>query len=265
MGRAVEVISGKVVNASTTFTAWTMATGDSNVVRNFDLSYQATLCDAWAQSATAGLLRVRSPKLHDNVQGIRLGVAAATPQPLFPDEVYQRLYPQDTLTIEQTGGSSETDCGTLLIEYDNLPGADGVWSTWDQLKPLVIEYVTVETQHTTGGTAGDYGGALAINANFDLLKANEWYAILGYLTSAAVNTVGYRSPDFSNYRCGGPGTTQRIDTRDWFLRHALETGRPWIPAFNSANKGSTFVDLQSTATGASVVVQTFMAHLSQRP
>lgn len=258
----MEIISGRVVNPSTTFTAWTMATGDSASVRSFPFETTARLEDAWCQSAAAGILRVRSPRLHDNVQGIRLGVLAATPQPLIPDVVRQRLYPQDQLVIEQTGGASETDTGSLLVSYEDLPGIAADIRSWDEIYPTIRNYLTVETQHTSGGTAGDYGGGLAINANFDLLKANTPYAILGYLISAAVCSVGYRSPNFGNLRQGGPGSTQRIETRDWFVRKSVETHEPWIPVFNSANKGSTYVDLLATATATAFVVQTFLAELS---
>lgn len=263
MGRAFEILSGKVVNPSTTFTTWTMATGDSNAVRNFNPGTSAYLENMWAQSATAGRLDVRSPRMHDNVWNIRLGVLAADPSPLVPEEMQQILYPQDQLIIQQTGGGSETDCGSLLVYYDDLPGAQGRFYTWEAIFPNIKNYLTVETQQTTGSTAGDYGGSVPINNNFDLLKANEDYAILGYDVSAAVCSVGWRGPDFGNLRIGGPGTTTRIETRRWFVKMARADGRSWIPVFNAANKGSTFVDLLSTATGASVVVTTHLAELGR--
>lgn len=262
MGRAIEIISGKVVNASSTFTSWTMATGDSATVRSFPFQTSAWLEDAWVSSAAAGLLAVHSPRMHDNVQGIRMGVLAATPQPLLPDAVRQRLYPQDTLVIQETGGASETDTGSLLVAYDDIPGIAADIRSWAEIEPLIQNLLTVETQHTTGGTAGDYGGSLAINANFDLLKANTPYAILGYLTSVAVASVGWRSPNFGNLRVGGPGTSQRVETRDYFVRRSQVRGEPWVPVFNSANKGSTFVDLLATQTSTAVVVQTILAQLS---
>lgn len=261
MGLAAEVITGKVVNASSTFTALTMATGDSLSIRSFEFSQGAVLENVWAQGATAGLVRVRSPRLADNVQGIRVGYLAATPHPLLPEIVSQRLYPQDVLVAEATGGASETDVVSLMNWYADLPGASARLRSWDEVAPMIVQTLTVETQHTTGGTAGDWGGGLAINANFDLLKANVDYAILGYLTSAAVCSVGYRGPDTGNLRTGGPGTTTRIETRDWFVDLARQTGRPHIPIINAANKGSTTIDLASNATSAAVVVQTILAEL----
>lgn len=261
MGRAMEIISGKVTNPSTTFTPWTMATGDSNAVRSFPFDAGAHLEDAWTQQASAGVLRVRSPRMHDNLQNIRLGALAATPQSLLPEMVNQRLYPQDQLIIDQTGGASEVDAGSLLITYNDLPGVNARFFSWDQVQPLIKNIISVETQHTTGGTAGDYGGSQAINSFEDIFKANEDYAVLGYLMSAACTSVGWKSPDYGNLRVGGPGTTQRMETRDYFIDLDRRMNGPCIPVWNAANKGSTFVDLLSTATGATVIVHTIMAEL----
>lgn len=262
MGRAIEIISGTVTNPSTALTNWTMNSGDSAQVRNFSLQSRAFLEDAWGQNATAGALEVKSPKMHDNVQNILLRVPAATPQPLLPDEMRQLLYPQDTLVIQQSGEASGVDAGSLLIAYEDLPGANARLYTWSQIAAQVKNYLTVQTNHTTSGTAGIYGGSVAINSLTDLLKANTDYAILGYAVSVAVSSVGWRSPDFSNYRIGGPGTTQLMETRDYFLRKSLVSGDAWIPVFNSANKGSTFVDLTAVATSTSVSVFTYLAQIS---
>lgn len=261
MGMAMDLVSGKVVNAGATFTALTFATGDSGSIRNFDRQNPAYIENAWGQEATAGILRIHSPRMHDNVQGIRMGVLAADPRPLILDEVEQMLYPQDVLTIEATGGGAESDAFGIMVYYTDLPGSAARLTTWDEIKPRIRNFLTVETQHTTGATAGDYGGQLAINANFDLLKANVDYAILGYEVSAACTSVAYRGPDTGNLRCGGPGTTQKDETRNWFVRNSRNSGRPMIPVINAANKGSTLVDLVSTVTSTANVVQTILAEL----
>lgn len=262
MGRAIEIISGTVVNPSTTLTAWTMNQGDSNQVRNFALSSAAHLEDAWASNATAGALEIKSPKLHDNVQGILLNIPAATPQPRLPDYMRQLLYPQDTLTILQSGEASGTDAGSLLVAYDDLPGANARLITASQLSAQIKQYLTVQTNHTSGSAAGQYSAAQPINQVTDLLKANTDYALLGYAVSVAASSVGWRSPDFSNYRIGGPATTQILETRDYFWRKSVVSGDPWIPVFNSANKGSTFVDITMVATTTATVVYTYLAQIS---
>lgn len=262
MGAAIELVAGRATNPGATLTGLTFNTGNSGTVRSFPFDSSAWLMNAWAQGATAGTLRIRSPRLHDNVQGIRANYLASDPSPLLGREIAQRLYPQDTLIVEISGGGAETDAACLLVYYPNLPGADARLFTWDQIKPRVRNILTIETQHTTGGTAGQWGGGLALNANFDLLKANVDYAIIGYVASAAVNAVRYTGPDTGNLGVGGPGTTTRIETRDWFKRISEEESMPAIPVFNAANKGGTTVDLSSTAAGASVTVDTIVAELA---
>lgn len=262
MGLCCEILSGKVTNPSTTLTALTMATGDSLSVRSFPADGDAFLLNAWAQEATAGTLTITSPRMHDNVQGIRSNVLITNPQPLLPRAVMQRLYAQDTLVVKLSGGGSETDVASLLVWYRNVPGIDSQLHTWDEIKPRIVNILTVENQLTTGGTAGDYGGSAALNTNFDLLKANKPYAILGYQPTAACLSVGIKGPDTGNVRIGGPGSTSRIETRAWFIDINQFTGLPTIPVINSANRGSTFVDLISTVTSTANTVDLIMAELS---
>jgi hypothetical protein len=260
MGRCVEIISGKAVNPGATFTALTMATGDSATVRAM-ASGSAFMHDIWAQEATAGVVRVRSPRMHDNLQNIRTGIIAASPRPTLPDEFSQPLYSQDVMTLDMTGGGAETDAASFFMDYDDVGGINARLASWEEIKPRVVSLVSIETQHTTGGTAGDYGGSLAINSFEDILKANLDYALLGYKVSAAVLSVGYKGADTGNVRIGGPGTTQEQETRNWFIRMSKNTGRPMIPILNAANKFGFFVDLISTATGASVNVWSIFAQL----
>lgn len=262
MGRVIEIISGTVTNPSTALTPWVMNTGDSNMIRNFNLASAAHLEDAWGENTTAGALEIKSPKLHDNVQGILLNIPAANPQPRLPDQMRQLLYPQDTLTILQSGEASGVDAGSLLVAYDDLPGGSARLYTWSQIQPMIKAYLTVQNNMTSAGTAGIYSTAQPINQVTDLLKANTDYAILGYATSVGGSSVGWRSPDFSNYRIGGPLSTQIIETRDYFLRKSVVSGDPWIPVFNSANKGSTFLDITKVATSTAVTIFTYLAQVS---
>src|SRR5690348_5198952 len=107
MGRALEVIAGRVTNAGATITALTADTGNSFTVKNFNDPARAYLDGIWAQSATAGVIRVRSPKFHDFVQGIRYTDIAGVSRNLLPDGLEQLLYAQDVLTFEMSGGGAE--------------------------------------------------------------------------------------------------------------------------------------------------------------
>lgn len=262
MGKALQVVSGRTTNPSTTITGLTANTGDSFTVRSFDMASPAYLCNAWAMAATAGVLRVRSPRLHDAAQGIRLRTLASNCRPLLGDESKQRLYPQDVLTFEISGGASETDMASLLLYYPDLPGIDSQLATWDEIKDRVANITTEEQQITTGGTAGDYGGSQAFNADFDTLKRNVKYAVLGYVSDTRVCTVGITGPDTGNLRVGGPGEVAPDITADWFIAQSKALGMPCIPILNAANIGATTFDVASTATSASVNVSVILAELA---
>lgn len=262
MGAAMEVVSARVTNPGATVSATTIATGDSFAVRNYNPGANAYLLNVWGQQATAGLIRVRSPRLHDNVQGIRLSNLAATPQPLLADDIYQVLYAQDTLTVEQSGDAADTDCVSWLNYYTDLPGTNARLYHWEEIKPRIVQIMGTEVDITTGGTKGDYGGSTTISATFDQFKANTDYAILGYEVNVAVSTLGIKCADFGNLRLGGPGTTQRIETRDWFIRNDKCLPFPCIPVFNAANKGNCVVDVTANVTATAIVATIICAQLS---
>lgn len=260
MGRALQVLTGRVTNPGATITAVTMNTGDSNTVRNCAQNVPIRLLSAWAMGATAGLVRVRSPLLHDAVQGIRLRFNANNPDPLMPEYIGQLLQPQDVLTLEMSGGGAETDQFSLLVEYDDLPGAAAQLATWPTIADQ-IEYIAgVECNLTSGATASQYGGAQALNANFDLLKRNRWYAILGYLTDTAFGTLGLTGADLGNLRVGGPGSIRNELTAGWFVDLAVRENYPRIPVINSANVAGVTVDLATPATATAINV-TFICAL----
>jgi hypothetical protein len=262
MGAMLEVVTGFVASAGGVFTACTPATGDSFNVRNFLAPDTAYLLDAWALGATAGTARVRSPRLHDNVQGIRAKFLASTPQPFLPDWARQVLYAQDTLILEINDAGAETDILTIINYYTNLPGSNQQLFDWPTIEPRIRNILTNEVSLLSGASLGTYSGSVAVNSSFDLLKANTWYAILGYVTDTSVATIGIRGPDTSNFRVGGPGTNLRVETRDWFVRLAGVQGLPLIPVFNSANKAGTLVDVVHNTNAITTVCELILAELA---
>lgn len=254
MGKALEVVSGFVVNPSTTITALTAATGDQFAVRNFTPPDRAFICDQWALGATKGITQTTSPRLHDNVAGIRNAYGASLPVSLLTGYEQELLYPQDTIAYAMSGDASDTDGLTTLIYYTNLPGTDARLYRWDEIRGRVLHTSGVQLALTTGAAKGNYGGATQINATQNQFKANTDYAILGYNTDVSVQTVGIRSADFGNLRVGGPGSSGKLETRDWFLRLGRTIDLPTIPVFNAANVSNTIVDLIHNATSTAVVV-----------
>lgn len=260
MGRVLEVISGRATNPAA-LTAATANTGDTFSVRDFPPESTALITQVWAQEATLGIVRIRSPRMHDAAQALRLRVPA-TARPLLPYGSRQRLYPTDPLTVEIQGGGAETDVVAFLAYYTDLGGGNARLATPEEVMPRIVDYVGLEQVLTTGATVGDYGASQSITADQDILKADTDYALLGYLTDVAVGVVGIRGPDTSNYRVGGPGPLFPEITAEWFVRLSTALGLPCIPVINSNNRGATLVDLVHTAATVAVNVTLLLAQLS---
>jgi hypothetical protein len=251
-------VAGFATNPGAVFTVVTASTGTSFTVRNTDPSKPVWLLNAWAFNATAGELRIRSTKLHDFQQGIRNRVTAAFSGMLVGGphnaSFAQRLYAQDALTVELTGGAAEIDTAAVLIGYDDLQGIAGRFIDQPTLKKLGLNIVTVEVTVTAVAT-GNFGGAVAVNSTNDNLIANTDYAILGALTDTRGCAIGVTGVDFGNLRVGIPAEPSiRDTTNNWFEMLSVAYNAPYIPVFNSANKAATTVDVQTNGAGGTYII-----------
>lgn len=260
---AWEVITGRALNPGAGGAVVTPNTGDTVQIKSTSDNPGPSLRGVWAQGATAGFVRVRSPRMHDPVQGLRFQSPAALTRNLLPDAAYTPMYSQDTLILEIAGGAAETDVAALLMYYPDLAGSVQRLATWDQIKPNISEMATVEVVVTAPATAGDWSPGTAINVTFDLLKGNEDYAILGYQCLAQVAAVGLKGPDTANLRVGGPGPSESIETRDWFISLSQNSGVPAIPVINQANRGATLLHV-ANATAAGTTVDLIVARLRSK-
>jgi hypothetical protein len=259
MGRALEVISGRATNPSA-LSAATPNSGDSFTVRDFPEGANAYIAQVWAQEGTLGVVRIRSARLHDAAQAIRLRVPASA-RPLLPYGATQRLQANDPLTVEIQGGGAETDVVAMLLYYDDLPGVDARLASPEDVLPRIRNLVGLEQNITTGATVGDYGGSQSITADFDILKADTDYCVLGYLTDVTLGVVGIRGSDVGNLRVGGPGITDPDITAEWFVELSRALGRPCIPILNSNNRGSTLFDVVHNAASAPANVTLILGEL----
>jgi hypothetical protein len=258
MPRALEVIAGFATNPGATLTTITPSTGSSTTVRGTDTSKGTWLLSSWAFCATAGTLRITSPRLHDQSQGIRNRVTAALSAPLAPgwnDAGFaQRLYAQDNLTVQISGGGAELDCAALLIGYDDLTGVAGRFIDHPTLKKQGINLVTVEVTVTAVAT-GNFGGSVAINSTNDNLIANTDYAIVGAMTDTRGCAGRILGVDFGNLGVGFPlEPSMRFLTQNWFQALSIAFNAPYIPVFNSANKTATTVDVETNGAGGTYIV-----------
>src|SRR5258708_3331810 len=168
MPRGLDTISGFVTAPGAVFTAWTLATGDSLAVRAAVPNSNIWLVGAWFWNQVVGVARVRSPRLHDNVQGIRMRVPVNIVNQKLPNlrngNAAQKLFTQDTLIVEQTGSAvaGQIETGSLLIWYDDVPGIAGRFITSAQLQKFGVNIMGQEVTVTTG-VAGGYSGSVTIN------------------------------------------------------------------------------------------------------
>lgn len=266
MPRALEVVAGFATNPGPTLTTVTVPTGNSNVIRGTDTEKKTWLLSTWAFNATAGELRITSPRLHDQSQGIRNRVTAALTAPLTPGHsarnFAQRLYAQDNLTIQLSGGGAEIDTAALLIAYDDLAGVAGRFIDVPTLRKSGINIVTAEVTVTAVAT-GQYGGAVAINSSIDNLIANTDYAIMGGMTDTRGNIIRVSGVDLGNIGVGFPAEpTLRDETANWFMQLSDAFGAPYIPVINSANKTGVTIDVHTNGAGGTYIINLEMVQLA---
>lgn len=251
---AIDTVAFSLANPGGTFTAATAASGDSFTVRNFNIATDAArLVKVFRQGATSGGVRILSPLLHDAVRGITILTSETPAVFAFPRETGQLLRPQDGLTVQITGGGAETDAGALQIYYSTLPGASARLFMPADILPRIIRIKPLEVDFTTNAAASGWLDTV-ITTTEDLTHANTDYAVLGYTTDTAGTAFGIKGIDTGNLRVCGPGSTSSIVTGDYFWEASLRDQIPYIPVFNSANKGGTFLSSFAVAAAATKVL-----------
>jgi hypothetical protein len=263
MGRALEIITGQVTNPGATVTAVTPNSGDSLTVRSTDMAADIELLQAWAFTNTNLLERIRSPRMHDQAQNMRLQPTALQPYPLLPYDGSQKLYSQDPITVELTGEAAAVDMTSLLVYYDNLPGIAARLHSPAEVLPLIDDLTTVEVDVTSSATSCNYSPTIALNANFDTLIRNRDYALLGYTCATTGGTVGIKGVDTGNLRLGGPLTNLAFVTNNWFVRLSEQYSKPLVPVFNSANVAAILVDVACQAASTVFKIGFNLASLKQ--
>jgi hypothetical protein len=272
MGAAIETISGYNTSATTTagtYVAFTAQTGQSFTIRATPSAQAGWLCSPFVEGGAAGVLQIKSPRMHDFTIGTSfefgIGTAANGLEPLGGFWYQEPCWQTDILTCQYTTNASQTGSTSTMfgmdVYYQNIPGISANLATWAQVQSyanasenLGDHYVSW-VKPTTGGTAGLLGTGLAINNTNDQFKANHTYALLGYLAPVQVGLWVINGVDTGNLNIGGPGVLTPFVTSDYFIRRSIVQGIPAIPLIQANNKGSTLVsiaDAQSTSTAFTV-------------
>jgi len=264
MGKTLEVLGGIATAPSATLTTVTYAAGNSGTIRDYQEG-SAKIVAAWVKSRTAGKLLIKSPMMHDNIQGFMARHLAAHVAPLWPKGAKQVVRSGDLLTVQLTGSATAADkeIAGLIIAYDNLPGVESRLMAWDEIKDKIEHILTVENTITAVDSA-NYSGSEAINAETDYLQADRDYAILGYMVNVVCGVVRYSSASFAPLGIGGPGDiATREVTREFFKNLSIDQGIAAIPVFNSNNKGSVLIDVLQDEDATAVIVTTILAQLAK--
>lgn len=262
---ALDTIAVFQTTSGSTYAAGVAATGDSTTVRNFPSGAYASLIAAYYDSVTSTQpARIRSPLLHDNVQGIRVFPGQSPSQLLLPRAFSQMLEAQDSLIFELS--TAATTGKALLaagIYYSQLPGVAARLYSPGDVKPLIKSIKPVVVTFGSGTNTAGIWQDLVLTTTENLLHANTDYAVLGITTDTAVAALAIKGADTGNLRCAVPGVVYSDTTSDWFIRLSEQQGLPLIPVINAANANNTYVSLiSSAATAAATDAQVILAELS---
>jgi hypothetical protein len=176
----------------------------------------------------------------------------------------QKLISQDTLLVDLSGSATAGDIETacMLIYYDDLPGINARFIDPVELMERGVNIMSVENTLALG-VLGGYSGQEAINAEYDLMKANTDYALIGYLTQSECACVRWQGIDTGNLGVGGPGNeTNKEVTRNWFAKLSYQFNVPLIPVFNSANRAGILIDGAQDENGVDVLVNSIFVELA---
>jgi hypothetical protein len=263
MPRAIQLLNGYTTAAGAGTNVVTPMTGDAFTVPSVTPGTISRLEQLWATGAVADFIRVRSPRMHDANQGLRLRVGVTTQVPMLPWSADQPLYGLDTPIVEIDSTGAGTSAIAAMYEYDDLPGVAPRLATWDEVDSRIINIMGCDVSLGAIGAIGAYSAGNAINSLFDNFEAGYDYALLGYETAAARHAIAVAGPDTSYLKIGGPGTTLPNVTSDFFQRASRITGRAFIPIIAANNKGATSVFQTDNAASAATNVTLILAQLHQ--
>jgi hypothetical protein len=261
MPNAIQTISGFVTAAGAQTTAITPAPGDIVTVPSFALTSRGYLEKFAVKGTTVDFIRVRSPRLHDANQGIRVWVGATLGRELFIPGWNETVYPSDTPIIEIDSTGAATNGVVFSYGFDDLPGVQPLLDTWQNIAPRIVHIMGCEVD-LTSGAIGAWGASAALNSLFDNFEAGANYAWLGYTCSVAVLGIAMTGKDTGNLKIGGPGSTDPIETKRWFVDWDNSITPARIPIIQANNRGSTVLQAVDTAAATATKVTLYLAQLS---
>lgn len=259
----IEVLSFSATAPGAAGAAATALAGDSLTIKNGVDGKAIKLLSLFPKYQTSGFVQVASPLMHDSTRGIRARANAAVVKNVLNSQFAQQMYAQDSLsaTIAGSAVAGDVELAAMLLYYEDLPGVNQRLITAEEMKARVKSITTVDASITTTAGPG-YSGSEALNAESDLLHANQDYAVLGAIVQTACLCVTMKGPDTSNLRIAVPGDINDPQlTSKFFVTLSEKFGLPLIPVINSANRASTFLEAAQDENAAAVPVSWVLAEL----
>ena len=254
MGQAWYISNGFFTAGGAGNAVATPSPGDTFNVPAFNVNSPAYLEQVWTQGASQDWISIKSPKMHDNNQGIRLRVGGTQQRPLLPDAALQPLFPVDNPAVTLDETAAATGAVGVLYRFTDLPGISPRMATWSDIQPRIKQISGVDVALGASPAIGAYSAGNAINSTFDNFQANQDYALLGYLAATAGCSLAIQGIDTGNVKIGGPLSTDEWLTYNWFKSESELTGFPMIPVIAANNKNATNVyQVGTTALGAQTV------------
>jgi hypothetical protein len=261
MPRAVQTIAGFATNGAAATTIVTPAPGDSFAVTSFGSTGTALLEQVHASGASTDWVRIRSPRMHDNSQAVRLWTGGNGGHNLLPWGTNQPLFSSDVPTVEVDTTAAASGGILATYGYTDLPGVQPNLDVWSNIEPRILQILGAEVS-VVGGAIGSWSPGVAINASYDVFEANQSYALLGYRCTTACLGIKITGTDTGNLGIGGPGAVDGLQTTNYFAEASVKTGRPFIPIIQANNKASTLVANVDTAANTATIVNLIFALLS---
>jgi len=166
-----------------------------------------------------------------------------------------------SVTIAGSNVAGDVEQLSMLVHYDDLPGVSQRLITASQLDSRLEDLTTIE--HSIVSTAGpSYGTPTVITTSSDLLRANRDYAVLGFSSRTACQSVYLIGPDTGNLRVGGPVSLgNEALSSQFFVLQSRAHGLPAIPVISAGNKQSTSVGVTTDENAGTFLVTLYLGLL----
>lgn len=215
----------------------------------------------------------RTDSIHDPQYGVRQNFAALIPggagnvgsHTTLSGPSNIQVFPGDTLTMTVTTTAADAVLVSWLTKYNNLPGVQGQFATWEQIQGLRDTTIGVRCAPVASPTAGAYGTPRAINADDSRWTGGKYYAILGWTVQTICTTIAFAGQAWGNNKIGGPSGALTTDTTNYFVDLYQETGIPCIPVLNGYDAGNVFLYAADDTASASPKVDIWAYELSSNP